>query len=310
MAEEYSYDSIVLLAQLSGPTGSSARMVHVFVSRLYIRNFRSIKELDLSLRRGKNVIVGRNNSGKSNIVKAIDILLGEASPDYGKSENIGISDFHTCAAEGGAEVQVATELFLWCELTREQGEHLNYAELYKCYGFYRCCRDNRYGPAYRFDTLPETYADAFDLNEDEWEGKAYVNPKLRNQGTLENEFENKYCFAVALKATRDETRVAKEARLFYRESQESGWIMAFKARVRTELLQSAIIPSFRDPQQQLRLTSWTWYGKLIRHLTLGHPKLPELQEKFDDVHAVANEIFDHMRENVRKSALEVAFPGT
>jgi putative ATP-dependent endonuclease of the OLD family len=283
----------------------------VFVNRLYIRNFRSIKKLDLSLRRGKNVIVGRNNAGKSNIVKTLDILLGESTPDYSKSENVGINDFHTCTPEGGDGVlDTAAQLFLWCELTREPGEALNYQELYKCYGFYRCCRDNRFGPPARFDTLPEDYADAFDYNEDECDAKAYINPKLRNQQTLEKEFEGMYRFAIGFKATREEGRVIKDARLFYRESESTPWIMSFKARVRTELLQSAIIPSFRDPQQQLRLTTWTWYGKLMRHLIVGHPQLPSLKEKFDEVHTVANQIFDGVRESVSKSSLEVAFPGT
>jgi predicted ATP-dependent endonuclease of OLD family len=286
-------------------------MAFVFVSRLYIKNFRSIKILDLPLCKGKNVIVGRNNAGKSNIVKALDILLGESSPDYAKSENITITDFHTHTVEGNKdEIHIAQELFLWCELTREPGEALNFAELYKCFGFYRCCRDSRDGPAYRFDTLPEEYADAFDFNEDEWTAKTYINPKLKHQQTLETELDGKYRFAIGLKATREDTRVFKDARLFYKAKDEDGWIMAFKARVRTELLQSAIIPSFRDPQQQLRLTTWTWYGKLIRHLTREHPQLPELKARFDDVHAVANEIFEDVRENVSKSALDVAFPGT
>jgi putative ATP-dependent endonuclease of OLD family len=60
----------------------------MYLSRVFIKNYRSIKKVDISFKRGKNVIVGRNNSGKSNIVKAIDIVLGEKSPDWDKSENI------------------------------------------------------------------------------------------------------------------------------------------------------------------------------------------------------------------------------
>ena len=63
------------------------------LSRLYIENYRSIEKIDLKFERGKNVIVGRNNSGKSNILKAIDLVLGEYSPTYNKSENIVESDF-------------------------------------------------------------------------------------------------------------------------------------------------------------------------------------------------------------------------
>ena len=37
----------------------------MYVSRLVIRNYRSIKHIDISLDKGMNIIVGKNNSGKS-----------------------------------------------------------------------------------------------------------------------------------------------------------------------------------------------------------------------------------------------------
>lgn len=48
----------------------------MLLSEVYIKNYRSIEELKLKL--GKcSIIVGKNNSGKSNILKAIDLVLGE-----------------------------------------------------------------------------------------------------------------------------------------------------------------------------------------------------------------------------------------
>lgn len=48
----------------------------MLLSEVYIKNYRSIEELTLKL--GKcSIIVGKNNSGKSNILKAIDLVLGE-----------------------------------------------------------------------------------------------------------------------------------------------------------------------------------------------------------------------------------------
>lgn len=48
----------------------------MLLSEVYIKNYRSIEELKLNL--GKcSIIVGKNNSGKSNILKAIDLVLGE-----------------------------------------------------------------------------------------------------------------------------------------------------------------------------------------------------------------------------------------
>lgn len=65
----------------------------MYLKRLHIKNFRSIKELDLNLKKGLNVIVGENNSGKSAIIDALRICFG-----YGKQwRDIGIrnaEDFH------------------------------------------------------------------------------------------------------------------------------------------------------------------------------------------------------------------------
>lgn len=99
----------------------------MYLSRLRIKNYRSIKNLDLKFKKGKNVIVGKNNAGKSNIIKAINILLGESSPTYQKLENITENDFYS----GNKDEAI----IMFCKLTRDEHEDLNYNEIYKCFGF-------------------------------------------------------------------------------------------------------------------------------------------------------------------------------
>jgi putative ATP-dependent endonuclease of OLD family len=286
----------------------------VFVSRLYIVNYRSIRELDLNFAKGKNVIIGRNNCGKSNIVRALNIVLGETNPTYQKSENVTIGDFHSWKETqpgGGSVLRSADELLIWCELTRESGEKLDYDELYKCWGFSLAADGFRDPIRYSGANFPENCAQVFDVTEDSVPKRLYVDPKLRNQATFETCFDDKYSFAFVFKATKSsDDRINKDIRFLFRESSKHGWFLAFRANVRNELLQSAIIPSFRDPQNQLRLSSWTWYGKLMQHLTAGHMKNPDLQTALAAVREVADEIFESVRIQVRESALEIAFPGT
>lgn len=147
------------------------------VSRLYIINYRSIRELDLRFTKGKNVIIGRNNCGKSNIVKALHILLGETSPTYTKSENITLGDFHSQNETQGDTLvsRSSNEIFIWCELTREEGEALDYNELNKCFGFYVAYDEYNHPRRFRKATLPENFADIFDLTDDTpW--KQYLKP--------------------------------------------------------------------------------------------------------------------------------------
>lgn len=202
----------------------------------------------------------------------------------------------------------SNEIFIWCELTRDPGEMLNYDEICKCYGFWlyightindRIPRDN----------LPENYENIFDLNENNRSACRWIKPE--NRSNIEAEFENKFSFAFAFKATRnDGGEILKEIRFLYRENPDSDWKLSFRAPIRNEFLQSAIIPSFRDPQNQLRLTKWTWYGKLMHHLTTKNPKTVDLINALDEIKCIGDDIFREIKENVENSSLSVAFPGT
>lgn len=280
----------------------------MYLSRLVIKNYRSIESLDIQLAKGKNVIVGRNNSGKSNIMKALDLVLGESAPTYKKYENVMESDFYTWKSVENGESQINTtkNIFIYCELTREQGEELNWAEIDKCYGYYK------YNSSIPSNAIDHDFADAFAINQDELErfDKVYVNSKLTNQVRFNTELINSQSLAFVFKADRNEKHeVSKDIRFFYRNSIRDAWTMAFSAPIRNEFLQSAVIPSFRDPQNQLRLNTWTWYGKLVKHLTKDHTHETDLQKAFDGVRLVADKIFQTAKENIQRSSMSVAFPG-
>ena len=288
----------------------------MYLERLYIKNYKSIEELDLSFSKGTNIIIGRNNSGKSNIISAINLLLGENSPTYAKSNNIVDDDFYSCKSSDG-DIHTADDIFILCELKRDEGESLNYDEMYKCFGFYECLEENWIGdkqillPA-RFskEFLHTAYKDIFELNEDKSK-KIYINPKKRNEYVLEHHFGDMHHFAFALRASKDDYNIiTKDIRFLYREDASKNWRLAFRAPIRNELIQSAIIPAFRDPQYQLRLTNWTWFGKLMKHLTDKHNDSDELREAFDGMKIATDKIFKNIKENIGTSAIDVAFPGT
>ena len=58
----------------------------ILVSKVRIENFRSIEILELSLST-TNVLIGANNCGKSNFLKAINIALGQ-------NKNISLEDIY------------------------------------------------------------------------------------------------------------------------------------------------------------------------------------------------------------------------
>lgn len=283
------------------------------LSRLFISGFRSIHELDLKFEPGKNVIIGRNNSGKSNIVRALDVVLGETAPAYAKSENITESDFHFArwVDENGEVHERKSKLIqIWCELERGEDEVLNWAEIDKCFGFsYWGDRSSKSANRISLNDLKSEFGRIFELSEDEaGYAKVWVDSKLNNQTKFKTVLDPMRHYAYAFQAELTEKGIQKQIRFLYREATDKDWVLAFKASVRTEILQSAILPAFRDPATQLRVSPWTWFGKMMRHLTKGYKDDKELQEALGRVQTAGDRIFEGLTTKLENDALSVSFP--
>lgn len=291
----------------------------MYLSRLIISNYRSIKELELKFEKGKNVIVGKNNAGKSNIIRAIDLILGENSPTYAKSENITENDFHNG--------DTANEIYIYLELKRDENEQLNFTEINKCFGYRIHATRGQYqkvdgvgfyaGEPIRHRLRNEVASECIvdmqalmDISEEDAEGSTiYINPKLRNQATFEGQLNDKQVFAFTFRAYMSEQgKILKEIRFFYRESETVNWVMAFAAPIRNELLQSAIIHSFRDPQNELRINQWSWFGKLLKNYIQTND--PDLKAAFEQVRTASNGVFNELQTELNDSRIQVAFPDT
>lgn len=71
----------------------------MYITKLYIRNFRNIKEAELSFDKSLNIFVGRNAQGKTNLCEAISVCLG------GSFRRVRFSQYLP-ADDPGAEVQI------------------------------------------------------------------------------------------------------------------------------------------------------------------------------------------------------------
>ncbi len=69
----------------------------MYLSNIDIKNFRSLRELRLDLQPGFNALVGRNNTGKTNLLEAIRHALGPAA-SRGDSLWLERDDFYRAAA--------------------------------------------------------------------------------------------------------------------------------------------------------------------------------------------------------------------
>lgn len=276
----------------------------MYLSRLFIRNFRSLKQLDLSFSPGKNILVGRNNAGKSNIIKAINLVLGENSPDYKKSENLTADDFFSSGKS------TEDRIVIWCELTRRQNEALDYENLYgSCTGYHVSIDTYSQPIRYQVDLECKQLPSLFEIFR-EGRNNKWINATDIAKGELNKVLEPMYQFAYAFIATNHDGSIEKSLRLFYREDDTRGWVMSFYSPFRNEFVQSALIPSFRDPQNQLRINAWTWYGKLLKSVTANSEHEEELRDAMNSVKTASNKIFADVEKKVTSSSIKTTFPGT
>jgi len=93
----------------------------MYLSAVEIKNFRSIKELRVEFQSGLNVIVGRNNVGKTNLLRAIRIALGP-SASRGDTVWLDPDDFYKESASDDTERTISITL-IFEGLTEAQRAH-------------------------------------------------------------------------------------------------------------------------------------------------------------------------------------------
>ncbi len=277
----------------------------MYLSRLYVENYRSIKKIDLVFRKGKNIIVGKNNSGKSNIIKAIDLILGDSSPTWNKSDNITKNDFY----QGNTD----NEIFIWCELAKEDREEL---ELSDVKGAFFKIKDKYTQVVKKINVNLSNKDNIFELCSEEGQArldsnefkKEWVGTKQYCTTGFQDELNDKEVFAFAFKAKKEGNFFNKEMVFLYKKRSELDWFFAINANLRNELLQSAIIPSFRDPKDQLRIANYTWYGKLLKACVKEEDS--DLNEAFGKVKEASDKLFKELQEKICCEKTKIAFPNT
>ncbi len=276
----------------------------MYLSRLYIENYRSIKKLDLKFGKGKNIIVGKNNSGNSNIIRAIDLILGEKSPTWEKSENIMDNDFF--------DGKTGNDIFIWCELIREDGESLN---LSGAKGAFFKLKDRTSSTYKKMNVDFSNKDNLFEFSTEEGQEridddfrKEWIGAKSYCIKGFNSELRDMTNFAFAFRCKKESEVYIKQLLFLYKKANDADWFFGINANLRNELLQSAIIPSFRDPKDQLRITNYTWYGKLLKECVKKDDA--DLNNAFGKVKEASNRLFEELQSKISCGNTHIAFPNT
>lgn len=83
--------------------------VRVYIKRVQVDNFRGIRHLDVTLKPGLNLIIGPNNSGKSTLLQAIDMVLNPTT-GWWRRDVLFREDFW----RGNTAAPIRVEILLGC----------------------------------------------------------------------------------------------------------------------------------------------------------------------------------------------------
>lgn len=243
----------------------------MIISKLKIKGFKSIKDMSLEFVEGKNIIVGQNNSGKSNIISAINLVIGEKYPPkrfddkfyYKKSDNFFII-----------------------------------LQLSKCNEFDRKYLKN-YNKKIGIYTLPKESEYLLKSTDELDELKSLINWK--NNDEISKMIENADHIYISLVSKRNEDTI-------YTLSIDIGdgnlyKLKFFASELLSSFITSAIIPTERNLKNELVVNNYSWYGKLIKNIwqNMSHENNTLLGEHNEKLTNVTNSIFEGLTNELGQS---------
>jgi len=243
----------------------------MIITTLKINNFKSIKDMSLEFVEGKNIIVGQNNSGKSNIISAINLVIGEKYPPKRFDDKFYYKNSDVFS--------IILQLSKCNEFDREYLENYN-----KKIGIY---------------TLPKE--DEYLLNSTDELDELDFRTIWKNNYEIIQMIENAKHIYISLVSRKNEDTI-------YTLSIDMGdenlyKLKFFASELLASFIRSAIIPSERSLKNELVVNSYSWYGKLIKNIWQNMS--PEnnilLSEHNQNLTNVTNSIFESLTTELGQS---------
>lgn len=235
----------------------------MIITKLRVNNYKSIEEISLEFVKGKNIIVGQNNSGKSNIISAINLVIGEKWPSKRFDDNFYYQDSDSFT--------IALQLSECSEFDK------TYLESYG--KKFAICKLQ-----YTFENLKMSPDEIDELGialTSSWKTSTEVIALIESA---------KYMFITL------HSKKGEDANYTLSMLLDDGFLYKFKyfsQELLTSFITSAIIPSERNIKNELAVNNYSWYGKLIKKVwqEMSDEDKEKLNENNSNLSQVTNSIF-------------------
>lgn len=91
----------------------------MYISKIHIKGYRSFKDNDVLFNDGVNVIIGHNNAGKTNLIKALGLLL-----DSNSSKRLEVDDFNKNVSIADLKA-LPPEVIITLTISQSEGEDVS-----------------------------------------------------------------------------------------------------------------------------------------------------------------------------------------
>lgn len=256
----------------------------MFVSKMVVKGFRSLKNCQVEFKPGKNVIIGKNSCGKSNLIRCLDITFGEKYPTRNDFQE---SDFLIDQSTG----EKADSFLIFC---RVEGNDVNSELLALQKGYWiTVLEDNPFRRTPDGIDVAENEV-FFSLDDAQYAntvnifgGKNWVKRGTREFDSLIDILcrSPQYYFVFKCEAIEDYSRFESEIRFIYYDIDLKRFciISNLTYDFRSAFVNSAVMPAFREPHNQMRINSFSWYGKLLKSIWDAKKKEPLITEQLADI---------------------------
>lgn len=283
----------------------------MYISKLIIKNYKSIKDETFIFNKGINVLVGKNNAGKSNIVSALNEILSDKYNTTTYEDKIFYSD---------GKNKVERNFKIVAEI--EEINNLDYSlfDNIKKKTALIDITDNFNEDEEEFDNewiikdddeLKEKYPRFFNYRGTNfllWKTSEELKVILDNTKKIwiykyYNKDDDTNLYNIILKVEETTSGLFSNGRTtkYYR-------MLYINPNIKATLITSLLIPAFRTTETTLKITKWSWYGKLLQK-KWNDSCSEEHQEKIsktskdlrDIVGTVFKDLKDDMNEQLKKT---------
>lgn len=240
----------------------------MYISKLIIKNYKSIKDEVFIFNKGINVLVGKNNAGKSNIVSALNEILGDKYNTMSYEDKI----FYTNGkSKPERNFKIIAEIDEINNLDYSLLENIKKSTALIDISDYFNEEEREFNSEWLLkddDELKEKYPEKFNFrgtNLLAWKKQEELKNIFDNTKKLwiykyYNKEDDTNLYNIILKVETIITSPfspSKKIVKYYR-------MLYINPNIKATLMISLLIPAFRTTETTLKITKWSWYGKLLQ----------------------------------------------